>query len=237
VLELPGSEAASRVGELEWPQEVACLLEVGTDREDLVDQVFHADDAVLSEVVLNELVVGQSNALLVDLAISTLVDQLSDRLQVGVAIGDVGVDDGEHLLCGLGELDEDTVVDLKKTQKLEDLAGLRSDLVDTVFVSGVLKSAAENLPLDANDKDKLGLLFNVERPTLSGYASESDLLTLCISVLLDVGLSVLEDDLALLLVLLLQIVSTCLKVTTAELVWRCAQPRKMVNRSDNIDSV
>jgi hypothetical protein len=37
-----------------------------------VDEVFHANDAVLAEVLLNDLVVGQGNALLVDLAISAL---------------------------------------------------------------------------------------------------------------------------------------------------------------------
>jgi hypothetical protein len=140
-------------------------------------------------------------------------------------------------LCGLGELDEDTIVDLKKTEKLKNLARLRSDLVDTASVSVVNQRAAEDLPLDSNDKDKLGLLFNIKRPTLSGYSSESDLLTLSISVLLDVGLGTLEDDFALLLVLLLHLLSTCLKITAVKLVSRSAQPRKMVNRSDDIDSV
>jgi uncharacterized protein YutE (UPF0331/DUF86 family) len=34
-------------------------------------------------------------------------------------------------LGSLGELDEDTVVDLEETEELKDLARLRSDLVDT----------------------------------------------------------------------------------------------------------
>lgn len=37
VLEFPGAETARGVAELERPQEVAGLLEVGSDREDLVD--------------------------------------------------------------------------------------------------------------------------------------------------------------------------------------------------------
>ena len=97
-----------------------------------MNDVFHTDDTVLAEVVLDQLIVGESDALLVDLAISSLVDQLSDRLEVGVAVGNVWVDDGEHLLCSLGELDEDTVVDLEKTEELEDLARLGRNLVDTV---------------------------------------------------------------------------------------------------------
>jgi len=46
--ELAWTEATSWVGQLEWPQEVGCLLEVGANGEDLVDQVFDADDAVLA---------------------------------------------------------------------------------------------------------------------------------------------------------------------------------------------
>ena len=133
VLDLAGVEATVGVGELEGPQEVVGLLEVGANGVDLVNQVFHADNAVLAEVLLNDLVVGKSNALLVDLSVATLVDELTDSLEVGVTVGDVGVDNSQHLLGGLGETDEDTVVDLEQTEKLQDLTGLGSDLVDTVL--------------------------------------------------------------------------------------------------------
>ena len=133
VLDLAGVEATVGVGELEGPEEVVGLLEVGANGVDLVDQVFHADNAVLAEVLLNDLVVGKSNALLVDLSVATLVDELTDSLEVGVTVGDVGVDNSQHLLGGLGETDEDTVVDLEQTEKLQDLTGLGSDLVDTVL--------------------------------------------------------------------------------------------------------
>ena len=132
MLDLAGVEATVGVGELEGPEEVVGLLEVGANGVDLVNQVFHADNAVLAEVLLNDLVVGKSNALLVDLSVATLVDELTDSLEVGVTVGDVGVDNSQHLLGGLGETDEDTVVDLEQTEELQDLAGLRSDLVDTV---------------------------------------------------------------------------------------------------------
>jgi len=61
------SEASGWVAQLEWPQEVGGLLEVGSDSKDLVNQVLHADNAVLAEVGLNDRVVGESNTLLVDL--------------------------------------------------------------------------------------------------------------------------------------------------------------------------
>ena len=131
VLELAGVEATVGVGQLEGPDEVVGLLEVGANGVDLVDQVLHADNAVLAEVLLDQLVVGQGDALLVNLAVATLVQELADGLQVGVTVSNVGVDDGQHLLGSLGQADEGTAVDVEQTQQLEDLAGLGSDLVDT----------------------------------------------------------------------------------------------------------
>jgi len=185
VLELAGTEAASGVGELEGPEEVGGLLEVGADSVDLVDEILNTDNAVLAEVLLNNGVVGKSNTLLVDLSVTTLVDKLLDRLQVGVTVGDPGLDNLEHLSDGLGDLDEDTVVDLEETEELEDLAGLRGHLVDT---------------LDTDDEDQVGLSRDVGRVLRLGNTVKTDLLTLSITVLLDVLLSTLEDDLTLLLV-------------------------------------
>lgn len=185
MLELAGAEATGGVAELERPQEVGGLLEVGADGEDLVDEILHADNAVLAEVVLNDSVVSEGNALLIDLAVTSLVDELLDGLQVGVTVGDPGLNDLEHLSGGLGDLDEDTVVNLKETEKLEDLAGLGGHLVDT---------------LDSDDEDQLGLSRDVGRVLRLGNAVKADLLALCVAVLLDVLLSTLEDDAALVLV-------------------------------------
>jgi len=86
VQKFPGAEATSRVGKLEWPEEVCGLLEVRTAREDFVDEVLHADDAVLSKALLDDGVIGEGNALgeagasCLDLAVSTLVDKLADGL-------------------------------------------------------------------------------------------------------------------------------------------------------------
>ena len=68
-------------------------------------------------MLLNDGVVGERNALLLGiLGVSTLVDELTDRLQVGVTVGDEGLDDLQHLDGGLGQADEDTVVDLEETE-------------------------------------------------------------------------------------------------------------------------
>jgi hypothetical protein len=131
MLELSWAETTSWVAELEWPQEVGGLLEVGTDGEDLVDQVLHTHNAVLAQRVLDNGVVGESDALFVDLSVSTLVDELTNGLKVRVSICDPWLDDLQHLKGGLGHANEDTIVDLEETKELEDLAGLGCDLVDT----------------------------------------------------------------------------------------------------------
>lgn len=185
VLEFAWAEAASWVGQLEWPQEVARLLKVGTHGVDLVNQVLHADDAILAKMLLNDSIVGERKTLLVDLAITTLVDELANRLEVGVAVCDEWLDDAQHLDGGLCQAHEDTIVDLKQTEELEGLALLGVDLVDT---------------LDADDEGKFGLSWDVEVALGLGKAVKTNLLTLCVAVFLDVLLGTLEDDLALLLV-------------------------------------
>jgi hypothetical protein len=131
MLELASSESTSWVGELEWPEEVGSLLEVWTDGEDLVDQILHADDTVLAKATLDKRIVGKSNTLLVDLSISTLVDEFADSLEIWVTVGNPWLDDLKHLEGSLGHANEDTVVDLEETEELEDLSGLWCNLVDT----------------------------------------------------------------------------------------------------------
>lgn len=82
VLELALSPATVRVGEFEWPKEVGSLLEVGATGEDFVDKILDGEDVELAESLLNDGVVGKGNALLLDLSISTLVDQLAHRLEI-----------------------------------------------------------------------------------------------------------------------------------------------------------
>lgn len=114
------------------------------------------------------------------------VDEFADRLLVGVTIRNERLNDLQHLQRSLGELDENTVVDLQQAKELQSLALLRINLVDT---------------LDTDDEGELVLSGNVKLVLLLGLALHTDLLTVGIAVLLDVLLSTLEDDLALLLVL------------------------------------
>jgi len=188
VKEFSWTESTSWVRELEWPEEVGSLLEVGADSEDLVNQIFHTDDTVLAKVGLDKRVVGKSNALLIDLSISALVNELADSLEVGVTVSDPWLDDLEHLEGCLGHANENTVVDLKETEELEDLSGLWSDLIDT---------------LNTDNEDQLLLSRDIEGTILLGQASKANLLTLLIAVLLHILLGTLEDDTTLLLLGLL----------------------------------
>ena len=58
----------------------------------------------------------------------------------------------------------------------------------------------QHSPLDTDNKDKLGLVRDVEVALLAGDTAETDLLTLSIAVLPDVGLGTLEDGRTLFLV-------------------------------------
>ena len=58
MLELPGAETTSGGRELEGPEEVGGLLEVGPNGVNLVDQVLNRDNSVLSKVLFDQGVVS-----------------------------------------------------------------------------------------------------------------------------------------------------------------------------------
>ncbi len=73
--------SASGVVQLEGPQEVVDLLEVGSNSVQLVDDVLDADDAELAKSLLDDGVVSQADARAADLAVAALVDELADGLE------------------------------------------------------------------------------------------------------------------------------------------------------------
>jgi hypothetical protein len=177
------------------------LLEVWTDSEDLVDQILHADNSVLAKAVLDNGVVGKSNTLLLNLSISALVDELTNGLEVWISVGDPWLDNLQHLKGSLGHADKDTIVDLEKAKELEDLSWFWGNLVNTriglMYVH--FSSAHACLPLDTDNENQFLLSWNVEGALLFSDTREADLLTLLVTVLLDVFLGTLEDDTTLLL--------------------------------------
>jgi len=194
-------------------QKVVGLLEAGTNCVNLMDQILHADDAILAQSILhitrsfacinlmqapacldnaiskaygfvrvvhqtknallnvtgttlghssdnssvqkgmdaylNQGVVCQGQNVLGNLSKSTLVDQLTDRLQVWVSEGNVRLHTPEHIHSCLVYLDEYTIVDLTEPQKLQDLAGLGVHIVNTP---------------NANHKHQLCLWLDIEPP-------------------------------------------------------------------------
>ena len=102
------SVTSSWAGEFESPEEVVCLeikvrvhkmkknpvlmftysLEVWSNSENFVDQIFGGLDTNVSNVFVNDGVIRKGNSLTVDLAVSALVDQFTDSLQVWITPGD-----------------------------------------------------------------------------------------------------------------------------------------------------
>lgn len=151
-----GSESLLGRVELEGPEEVVGFLEVSANSGDLVDQILNRGNAVLSEGTLNDGVVGQGNSGAVDLAVSSLVDKLSDCGLRGVAICNVGLNSSDHVDGGLVETNKHTVVELSQTEELQDLSAGGVKLVDT---SG------------SNDKGNLSLRLNEEVASVLGFSS------------------------------------------------------------------
>ena len=140
VSELLGETTSGGV-ELEGPEEVGGLLEVRTDGVDFVNEIFDGEDTVLTEDLLDLLVIDERDTLTVQLSVTTLVDEFADGLEVGVTVSNVGLDKTEHFRGGLVQTNEDSVVDLTKAEKSEDLLDLGGDLVDTTNTDNNSKTA------------------------------------------------------------------------------------------------
>ena len=126
-----GSKALKGRGELEWPEEVVSLLELGSESGDFMDKILNARDSVLSKDGLNDIVVSQGNSRAVNLAVASLVDELLDGCLGWVSIGNVRLNASEHVDGGLVQSNEHSVVQLSQSEELQDLLVLGVKLVDT----------------------------------------------------------------------------------------------------------
>jgi len=169
--------SAASVVQLEVPQEIVGDFEVRSDGEDLVNQVLDADDAELAEPLLDD-VVGEGASPTLKLSVAALVDELADRLEVGVTPGDVGIGDAQHAQRRLIQLHEGRVVDLTQTEELQHLSDSWVKSVDTS---------------DSHDDGQLGLGGNVEVAVFAGISGQTEFLGLCRLVLLGVSLGLLEN--------------------------------------------
>ena len=126
-----GSEALLGRAELEGPEEVVGFLEVSADGGDLVDEVLDGGDTVLAELSLDDGVVGKGDAGSVALAVTSLVDKLSNDALRGVPVSHVGLDSSDHVHGGLVQSHEHAIVELSESEELEDLLASGVELVDT----------------------------------------------------------------------------------------------------------
>ena len=124
-------ESLERGRELEGPEEVVSLLKVGSNGGDLVNKIFNADDSVGTEDLLDDGVLDERDSGLVDLAVASLVDELSNGGGGGVSVGHVRLYSSDHVDGGLVKLDEDSVVELSESEESQDLLALGVELVDT----------------------------------------------------------------------------------------------------------
>ena len=67
-------ESSSWAGKLEGPEEVISLFEVGSAGVNFIDNVFNANESLLSEPVFNDFVVSKWDSVSVDLSKASLVD-------------------------------------------------------------------------------------------------------------------------------------------------------------------
>jgi len=181
---LPEGPATVGVGKLERPKKVIGLLKVGPDGEDLVNQIFDADDTKLAQMLFDERIVGYGNALLVDFDVTSLVDKVADRLEIRFTICNIWHNQLEHLLSCFGQPNKHSIVYLEETHELQNLAWLRRDFVDT---------------LDADDESQLRLSGNIVIPGGLGLTTQTDLIPLRGTIFLDILFGALKDGFARLL--------------------------------------
>jgi len=164
--------------QFERPQEVVSFFEVVTDSVDFVDEIFNTDDVFVSESLLDDGVISQWDALLVELSESSLVDEVRNGLQGRFTIGNIWFNSTEHSHGGVVNLHENSVVNLTETEKLQDLVGLRGNIVNT---------------LNTDNKEDLSSRLDVVVSLVLGLTLHADSGAFSISVFFDVLFSTFED--------------------------------------------
>jgi len=161
-------------GELERPKEVVGQLEVGSDSVKFVDQIFNADDLLGAKNLFNNFVGSDGDSLLVDLTVSSLVDQVRDGVLGGITVSNKRLDLLDHVKSSSVDSDEDSIMYLSKSEQLKDLSDLGSKVVNTS---------------DSDHKDDLRFSGNVERTFSSSLSLKVNDVLLFLSKLLRISFS------------------------------------------------
>ena len=88
---------------------------MGTNSSDFVDEILSGSNSVLTELTLNNAVVGEWDSALVNLSVASFVDEVSDSLLAGVAISNVRFNSSDHVDGGLVESNKGAVVQLSQS--------------------------------------------------------------------------------------------------------------------------
>jgi hypothetical protein len=102
--------------ESEREEEVVDLLEFKTEVVNLVDDILDASDAVLSESLLDDLVLDKRDSLSVEFSESSFVDERFDGTLGWESVGNVRLDLSEHVHGSLVVLNEHGISDLSKSE-------------------------------------------------------------------------------------------------------------------------
>jgi hypothetical protein len=155
--------------ELKGPEEVVGFLEMRTTGDEFVDQFFDRLNTDSAQTLLNDFIGSKRDSLLIDLSVSSLVDQIRNEVSGGVAKGDIRFNLLKHIQSGSVYSDQSGVVDLSKSEQLEDLSDLRSQMVDTS---------------NSDNESNLRFGWDIERVLGSGFSAESDELFSLVSMVL-----------------------------------------------------
>jgi len=170
--------SASRSVQLERPQKVRRLPEVGSDAGYFVNQIRYADDVAFTQFLLDDLVVDNRNSLTLHLCETTFENQGVDGLHVRMTPSDVRFHDTQHIDRGLVQFDENAVVDLSQTEQLQNFTHTRMKTVDTS---------------NANNERQFGLIGNVEIALLPRHSLDTKQVALLTTKSFDVAFCAAKD--------------------------------------------
>jgi hypothetical protein len=100
------------VTQFKGPKKVADLLKMVTDCVNLMDDVFNADNAMLAQMLFDDIIVIDGQSLTLDFDVASFVNQLSHGFEVGRSVCHIGLDDLEHFFGGLVDPYKHAIVEL-----------------------------------------------------------------------------------------------------------------------------
>lgn len=102
-----------------------------------MDYIFNTDYIRFSQSVFNDIIATDWNTLSINFSKSSLVDELSDRLEVRVTPCNVWLTNSQHVDGGLVEFYKYSIVNLQEPEELEYFTYFRGHFVDTTKKNNV----------------------------------------------------------------------------------------------------